>query len=84
MKFSCEQCGTRYSIADQKVEGKRLRIRCKVCNYIMDVRGTPRHLIEAKVSRSETVVQAAQTYRIKLTGTWLKMASLLVRSHFKR
>lgn len=59
MKFSCEQCGTRYSIADQKVEGKRLRIRCKVCNFIMDVRGTPRHLIQADVSRSETKVQAA-------------------------
>ena len=42
MKFSCEQCGTRYSIADQKVEGKRLRIRCKVCSYIMDVRGSAR------------------------------------------
>ncbi|MGB0646338.1 MAG: GYF domain-containing protein [Bradymonadia bacterium] len=43
MKFSCEQCGTRYSIADQKVEGKRLRIRCKVCSFIMDVRGTKRN-----------------------------------------
>lgn len=58
MKFSCEQCGTRYSIADQKVEGKRLRIRCKVCNFIMDVRGTPKHLIRAEASRSETAVQA--------------------------
>ena len=40
MKFNCEQCGTRYSIADGKVERKILRIRCKVCDYIMTVRGS--------------------------------------------
>ena len=40
MKFNCEQCGTRYSIADSKVERKILRIRCKVCDYIMTVRGS--------------------------------------------
>ena len=40
MKFNCDQCGTRYSIADEKVERKILRIRCKVCDYIMTVRGS--------------------------------------------
>ena len=55
MKFSCEQCGTRYSIADQKVEGKRLRIRCKVCSFIMDVRGTKQH---QPVAESAPLVEA--------------------------
>jgi len=39
MKFTCDQCNTRYSIADEKVEGKVLKIRCKVCEFTMVVRG---------------------------------------------
>ena len=39
MKFTCDQCGTRYSISDEKVKGKVLKIRCKVCEFTMVVRG---------------------------------------------
>lgn len=39
MKFSCEKCNTRYSIADEKVQGKVLKIRCKNCSHVMNVRG---------------------------------------------
>ena len=42
MKFTCDQCGTRYSIADEKVERKILKIRCKVCKFVMVVRGSDR------------------------------------------
>ncbi len=38
MKFSCEKCQTRYSIGDEKVAGKVLKIRCKTCGNIMVVR----------------------------------------------
>ncbi len=38
MKFSCEQCKTKYSIADERVRGKVLKIRCKHCSFIMTVR----------------------------------------------
>ncbi len=38
MKFSCEQCQTRYSIGDEKVRGKVLKIRCKTCGNIVVVR----------------------------------------------
>ena len=38
MKFKCDQCGTRYTIADEKVRRKVLKIRCKVCEHIMVVR----------------------------------------------
>jgi len=31
MRFSCDSCGTKYSIADEKVRGKVLRVRCKKC-----------------------------------------------------
>ena len=38
MKFSCERCKTRYSIADERVRGKILKIRCKTCATVIAVR----------------------------------------------
>ncbi len=38
MKFQCDRCKTRYSIADDKVRGKILKIRCKTCATIVTVR----------------------------------------------
>lgn len=38
MKFYCEVCNTKYSIADDKVRGKVLKVRCKKCSNIITVR----------------------------------------------
>ena len=38
MKFVCDRCSTRYSISDEKVAGKVLKIRCKTCGNIIVVR----------------------------------------------
>lgn len=38
MKFVCDRCKTRYSIADEKVRGKVLKVRCKTCSNIIVVR----------------------------------------------
>lgn len=38
MKFSCERCKTRYSISDERVRGKVLKIRCKNCEFVITVR----------------------------------------------
>ena len=38
MKFVCDRCQTRYSIADEKVRQKILRIRCKTCGNVIVVR----------------------------------------------
>src|SRR5215470_400178 len=38
MKFQCDRCKTRYSIADEKVRGKILKIRCKSCEAVITVR----------------------------------------------
>ncbi len=32
MRFACEQCQTKYTIPDERVRGKILKIRCKTCN----------------------------------------------------
>lgn len=39
MKIICDNCGTKYSIADEKVKGKVFKIRCKKCSNIIVVRG---------------------------------------------
>ena len=41
MKFVCDRCQTRYSIADEKVRKKILRIRCKTCGNVIIVQGEP-------------------------------------------
>src|SRR5262249_31733130 len=38
MKFLCDRCNTKYSIADEKVRRKILKIRCKNCTNIITVR----------------------------------------------
>jgi predicted Zn finger-like uncharacterized protein len=38
MKFVCEHCNAKYTIADEKVRNKVLKIRCKTCNNIIEVR----------------------------------------------
>lgn len=38
MKFQCDKCNTRYSIADERVRGRVLKIRCKACNHVITVR----------------------------------------------
>jgi predicted Zn finger-like uncharacterized protein len=38
MKFHCERCKTKYSISDERVRGKILKIRCKNCSSVITVR----------------------------------------------
>jgi predicted Zn finger-like uncharacterized protein len=40
MKFVCDRCQTRYSIADEKVRQKILRIRCKTCGNTLVIDGS--------------------------------------------
>ncbi len=39
MKIICDNCGAKYSIADEKVKGKVFKIRCKKCQESIVVRG---------------------------------------------
>jgi predicted Zn finger-like uncharacterized protein len=38
MKIVCDACQAKYSIADEKVQGKAFKIRCKKCSHIIVVR----------------------------------------------
>ena len=50
MKFKCEKCGTRYTIADEKVQNRVLKIRCKVCENVITVRDPDGAGLEAQPS----------------------------------
>ena len=66
MKIVCDSCGTKYSIADDKVRGKVFKIRCKKCSHIIVVRG------------GETAADpeaAAAAARPTAAGTWSSTAS---------
>mgnify|MGYP006195058633 FL=1 len=39
MKIVCDSCSTKYSIADEKVNGKVFKIRCKKCSNVIVVKG---------------------------------------------
>ncbi|GAB4289669.1 MAG: hypothetical protein Kow0090_02540 [Myxococcota bacterium] len=42
MRFCCEQCGSRYSIADEKISGKIVKIKCKKCGNLIRLEGAPK------------------------------------------
>lgn len=41
MNFSCDNCQRRYTIADEKVRDRAVRIRCKACQHLMSVGPIP-------------------------------------------
>lgn len=38
MKFLCEQCKAKYQIADDKIVGKTVRMKCRKCGHLIEVR----------------------------------------------
>ena len=38
MKFNCQQCGAKYQIADERVAGKLVRMKCRKCSEQIRVR----------------------------------------------
>src|SRR5690349_790588 len=39
MKVVCETCEAKYQIPDERVAGRRLKIRCRKCGGVMEARG---------------------------------------------
>ncbi len=38
MKFLCDQCKAKYQIADEKVQGKTLRMKCRKCGHVIEIK----------------------------------------------
>ncbi len=60
MNFSCNKCQRRYSIADDKVRGKTVKVRCKNCQNVISVEGPPQEAEE-----STRVVALADVERLR-------------------
>jgi predicted Zn finger-like uncharacterized protein len=53
VNFACDACQKRYSIADEKVQGRSFRVTCKQCGHVIVVRAaTP----PATAARAPTAV----------------------------
>ncbi|HTB75067.1 MAG TPA: GYF domain-containing protein [Polyangiaceae bacterium] len=50
MKFFCEQCKAKYQIADEKVAGKTVRMKCRKCGHLIELR--------AEVTESSAIAHA--------------------------
>jgi len=69
MKFVCDRCLTKYSIADEKVRGRILKIRCKSCSNIITVKEsapTPISVIDGDSDR--TVINSGPIVSGPLVG----------------
>ena len=53
VKFLCDRCKTRYSIGDERVRGKILKIRCKNCNNVITVREGMPEIVQLTVQAIE-------------------------------
>jgi predicted Zn finger-like uncharacterized protein len=51
MKFLCDNCKAKYQIADDKVAGKTVRMKCRKCGHLIEIRATAA-LAEATAFRS--------------------------------
>ncbi len=60
MNFSCNKCQRRYSIADDKVRGKTVKVRCKNCQNVISVEGPP-----AEAEESTRVVSLEDVERLR-------------------
>src|SRR5205814_2001367 len=54
MKFRCDACQARYTIADETVRGKALKIRCKFCSHVMVIQGQSLGTVETPASLNPT------------------------------
>jgi predicted Zn finger-like uncharacterized protein len=61
MQFFCDQCKTKYSIADEKVAGKILKLRCKRCDSIIVLKDprTAQQDSQAPSSRGQQLLRDA-------------------------
>ncbi len=58
MQIVCPKCHTKYSLPDEKVAGKILKVRCKKCGNVIVVRGTKDVLEKKKREHRERITSS--------------------------
>lgn len=70
MKITCQSCGAKYAIADDKVRGRRVKVRCKGCNEPIIVDGYAEEREEAPAADPGYAAgAAADTWSVNLSDT---------------
>ncbi|HYV46901.1 MAG TPA: AgmX/PglI C-terminal domain-containing protein [Myxococcaceae bacterium] len=64
MNFSCDKCGRKYSLADERVGDKGVKIRCKHCQNLIVVKPPP----EVGAEESTRMVSLAELQRGGVAG----------------
>jgi len=64
MKITCNSCGAKYAIADEKVRGRRVKVRCKSCSEPIVVDG----YVEQEAA-PEPVAPPADAWSVNLSDT---------------
>jgi predicted Zn finger-like uncharacterized protein len=60
VKFICEQCKAKYQIADDKVAGKTVRMKCRKCGHQIEVRAAVTETSVSAGAPSPTTSEAPQ------------------------
>lgn len=65
MKFVCEHCQSKYNIADSRIRNKALKIRCRKCNNIIEIRDPtlPQNIGGKKVGSDQAASAGAKSSR---------------------
>jgi predicted Zn finger-like uncharacterized protein len=72
MKIACEACGAKYTIADDKVRGRRVKIRCKGCGTPIVADGQPSggsNFPDAETDAAALESEAPVTWSVNLSET---------------
>ncbi len=59
MKVSCQACGAKYTISDEKVRGRKVKIRCKSCGTPIVVDGQAQEAAAAEAAAAQAAAPAA-------------------------
>jgi predicted Zn finger-like uncharacterized protein len=68
MKIVCDACQAKYSIADEKVQGKAFKIRCKKCNHIIVVRSGGEKVAGAAAELKPAQAEAQGAWYVVVEG----------------
>jgi predicted Zn finger-like uncharacterized protein len=69
MKIICDACLAKYSIADEKIQGKSFKIRCKKCNHMIVVKLSEDHASHhVDEHELEVLARSADTWHVVLEG----------------
>jgi len=71
MKVSCQACGAKYTIADDKVRGRKVKIRCKSCGapIVVDAQSEAPPPAEAQPSAGAAAAPKSDTWSVNLSDT---------------